>query len=474
MNRVLISFFAATLMGATAAAQGPRYSLEQCIQTALTNNIEARQTNLQTEAAKVAYSQSKSNLLPDVNGSITHGVNSGRSIDPFTNSYVNQKVNYASYGIGSGVVLFNGGRLQHSIRQNGYAYNAAKMEGQGVKDNLTLNVMLAYLQVLSSEDLVQLSGAQAGVTQKQVERLEVLNRQGAINPPQLYELRGQFKEEELAVVNNRAALANAKLVLTQLMNVPYDSALTVERIGMEDLLYRYPHPAAEVYRRATEHLAAVKAAELRQRSAAAGVRATRGELFPTLLLNGNLNTNFSSAASRDILLNSIEAPTADYVFVNGSKVPVLTRQNNYTSERITYGSQLSNNVFSNIGLTLRIPVFNASLTRNRVKLASIELKQTELLAENTRVQLRQQVDGAYVAMSNAWDRYKVLVEGVAAYTEAFRAAEIRFNAGLGTSVDYLIAKNNLDRASGNLVMAQYEYLLRKRVLDFYAGNLTNK
>ena len=165
MNRVLISFFAAALMGATAAAQGPRYSLEQCIQTALTNNIEARQTNLQTEAAKVAYSQSKSNLLPDVNGSITHGVNSGRSIDPFTNSYVNQKVNYASYGIGSGVVLFNGGRLQHSIRQNGYAFDAAKMEGQGVKDNLTLNVMLAYLQVLSSEDLVQLSGAQAGVTQ---------------------------------------------------------------------------------------------------------------------------------------------------------------------------------------------------------------------------------------------------------------------------------------------------------------------
>ena len=474
MNRFLISFLAVAFMGSTAVAQGPRYSLEQCIQTALTNNIEARQTDLQTEAAKVAYSQSRSNLLPDVNGSITHGVNSGRSIDPFTNSYVNQKVNYASYGIGSGVVLFNGGRLQNSIRQNSFAYDAAKMEGQGVRDNLTLNVMLAYLQVLSSEDLVQLSGAQATVTQKQVERLEVLHRQGAINPPQLYELRGQLKEEELAVVNNRATLANAKLALTQIMNVPYDSALTVERIGMEDLLYRYPQTAAEVYRRATEHLAAVKAAELRKRSAAAGVRATRGELFPTLLLNGNLNTNYSSAASRDILLNSIEAPTSDYVVVNGSKVPVLTRLDNYTSERITYGSQLSNNLFTNVGLTLRIPVFNASLTRNRIKLASIELRNTELLAENTRVVLRQQVDAAYVAMSNAWDRYKVLLEGVAAYTEAFRAAEIRFNAGLGTSVDYLIAKNNLDRASGNLVMAQYEYLLRQRVLDFYAGSLTNK
>lgn len=473
MKHFLIPVVLSLLTHTGSWAQAPRFSLKKCIQTAHANNIEARQSNLQVEAAEVAHRQSKSNLLPDLNGNITHGVNSGRSIDPFTNSYVNQKVNYASYGIGSGMVLFNGGRLQNSIKQNAYAYDASKMESQQVKDNLTLGVMLAYLLVLSNEDLVQLSQAQVQVTQKQVERLEVLHRQGAISPPQLYELKGQMKEEELSVVNNRAALANAKLALSQLMNIPYDSALTLERISMEELLYRYPSTADEVYRQAIDHLAAVKAAELRNRSAAAGVRSVKGELFPTLLLNGNLNTNYSSAASRDVLLNSTEAPTADYVILNGNKVPVLTRQNNYASERITYGSQLSNNVFTNVGVTLRIPIFNASLTRNRIKLATIEQRNTELVAENTKVELRRQVDQAYVHMGNAWDRYKVLTDGVAAYTEAFRAAEIRFNAGVGTSIDYLIAKNNLDRASGNLVMARYEYLLRVRVLDFYAGTMNS-
>jgi outer membrane protein len=471
MKRTLIPVVLSLLFHTGSQAQAPRLSLEQCIQTALANNIQARQSNLQVEAAEVAHRQSKSNLLPDLNGSITHGKNSGRSIDPFTNSYVNQTVNYASYGLGSGVVLFGGGRLQNSIKQNGYAYDATKMEHQQVKDNLALAVMLAYLLVLSNEDLVQLSQAQVLVTQKQVERLEVLHRQGAVSPPQIYELKGQLKEEELGVVNNRAALGNAKLALAQLMNIPYDSAMTLERIGMEELLYRYPHTADEVYRQATEYLAAVKAAELRTRSAAAGVRSVKGELFPTVVLNGNVNTNYSSAASRDVLLNSTEAPTADYVLLNGNKLPVLTRQNNYASEPIAYGSQLTNNVFTNVGVTLRIPVFNASITRNRVKLASIELRNTELLAENTKVELRKQVDQAYLNMGNAWDRYKVLTDGVAAYTEAFRAAEIRFNAGLGTSIDYLIAKNNLDRASGNLVMARYEYLLRIRVLDFYAGTM---
>jgi outer membrane protein len=474
MNRVLLVFSFLTIVVLSAAAQPGKYTLEQCIETALRNNIQVRQSGLQVQAAEVAYRQSKANLLPDLNGSVTHGINQGRSIDPFTNTYIDQKVNYASYAIGSGLVLFNGLSQQNNIRQNSLAYEASQLEEQQVKDNLTLNVILAYLQVLSNEDLVTQSAQQVLVTQKQVERLEVLNKQGAIGPPQLHELRGQLKEDELLVVNNRNALANSRLALAQLMQVPYDTAMRVERISMEDLLYKYSGTANEVYNNAVNHLAMVKAAELRRRSAAAGIKAVRGEAFPTVLLSGNLNSNYSSAASRDILLNSTEAPTADYIVINGSKVPVITRQNNYASEKITYGSQIRNNLFSNVGLTLRIPLLNAFQTRNRVKLATIELKNVELIQENTQVQLRQQIEQAHLNMTNAWERYKILVEGVEAYTEAFRAAEIRFNAGLGTSVDYLIAKNNLDRASLNLVMARYEYLLRKRVLDFYAGTLIVK
>jgi outer membrane protein len=180
-----------------------------------------------------------------------------------------------------------------------------------------------------------------------------------------------------------------------------------------------------------------------------------------------MNTNYSSAATQDRLVNMEEVPTSNYVLVNGVKTPVVVKQPTYTSDKISYNTQLKNNVFSGIGIGVRVPIFNSLQARNRVRLAAIEYKNTALIEEGTKRQLRQDVEQAYLNMTNAWDRYKITAEQVAAYAESFRAAEVRFNAGVGTSVDYLIAKNNLDRANLNLVMARYDYILRKQVLDYY-------
>jgi outer membrane protein len=473
MKRASITgiFFLFVSLG--ALAQSNSYTLEQCIETAIKNNIQIQQGELKTQAAEVAYKQSKANLLPTVNGNINHGMNQGRNIDPFTNTYVNQKINYAGYGIGSSLVLFNGLSKQNSIRQYGYAYDASKMEQQQEKDNLALNVILAYLQVLSNEDIVELAKRQLEVSRKQVERLEVLNKEGAINPSLLYDLKGLLKDNELTVVNNQNALASSKLTLAQLMNLPFDNSMKLDRIGMEELLDKYPYSSAEVYDNAIRALGLVKAADLRKKSAAAALKSVRGTLYPTLFLNGNINTTYSSAASREVLLNSTEISTSNYVVVNGSKVPVMTKINNYSSERIIYGSQLKNNLFSNIELSLRVPIFNSLQTRNRIKLATIELKNVELEEDNTKLQLRQEIERSYLNMSNAWERYKLSQEQAAAYAESFRVADVRFNSGVGTSVDFLIAKNNLDRANINLVMAKYDYMLRKRILEYYYGNRRN-
>ena len=222
-----------------------------------------------------------------------------------------------------------------------------------------------------------------------------------------------------------------------------------------------------MYNNATNGLAIVKAAELRRKSAEAAVKVSRGALYPTLALGGNLNTNYSSAATQETFTNITETPTSNYVLINGTKQPVIVPRENFTSEKINYSSQLSNNISSNIGVILRVPIFNSFTARNRVKLATIDLKNASLVTQNTKVQLRQDIELAYVNMGNAFERYKILIEQVAAYSESFRAAEVRFNAGVGNTVDYMIAKDNLDRANINLVSAQYDYLLRKRILEFY-------
>ena len=192
-------------------------------------------------------------------------------------------------------------------------------------------------------------------------------------------------------------------------------------------------------------------------------------LFPTLTLNGNVNTNYSNAARNDVFINTTEVITSDYVVVNGSPTQVIRQKDNYNSEKIGYGKQLNNNLFTSISLNLRIPIFNSLQSRNRIKIAQLNLRNSEFREKTVKTQLQQSIEQAYVNMSTAFERYRVLLEQVEAFTESFRAAEIRFNAGLGTSIDYLTAKNNLDRANVNLIIAKYDYVLRSRVLDYYQG-----
>ncbi len=449
----------------------PHFNLQQCIDSAMANNIPLKQTALQIESAEVNWKQSRVNLLPDLNGSVSQGVNQGRSIDPFTNAYVNQRVGFGSYNMSSNVILFNGLSLQKSIRQYALAYEASKQDLQQAKDNLMLQVILAYLQVLNNEDLLNLSVKQAGVSRVQYERQEILDKQGAINPSQLSDIKGQLMNDELSVINSRNALETSKLDLSQLMNMPYNKAMQLDRISAEEFVAAYPANADEIYQKALQQLALVKSVELKKKSAEAAVQSIRGRLYPTLLLGGNVNTNYSSAASKDILLTSSFVNTPNYVILNGSQVPVVSNQSTYSSQKIGYSSQLSNNIYYNINLGLRIPIFNSLAVRNQVKQARIVVRNNELIEQNTRIQLRQQIDQAYLNMSNALDRFKVLQEQVTAYTQSFQAAEVRFNAGVGNSVDYTIAKNNLDRSNISLISARYDFLLRKKVLDYYFNQM---
>jgi outer membrane protein len=344
------------------------------------------------------------------------------------------------------------------------------MELQQSKDNLTINIILAYLQVLSAEDILESSRQQGIVTRKQVERLALLNESGAIPPSQYYDLKGQYANDEIAVADNVAAVATAKLNLVQLLNIPYNKNLELQRLPMDTFDTAYNVTPETIYSTALQQFAQIKSVHLRTQSAEKNIQSIKGELFPTLSLSGNVNTNYSSAATQSIFLNSVEVPSGtDYVDINGSHVPVITKQDNFNTNKITYGNQLSNNLFTTINLGLSIPLFNANRVKNRVKLAKIDLKNNELVEENTKTILQQSIEKAYVNLTNTSNKYKILIDQVEAFDQSFHAAEVRFNAGAITSVDYLIAKNNLDRANINLIISKYDYVLRGKILDYYQG-----
>jgi len=444
-------------------------SLKQCVETGIANNFDVQQKQLQIQSDEANWKQSKLNMFPDLNANAGHSFNQGRSIDPFTNSPVTQSFNSSNYSVNSGVVLFNGLAIQHSIKQNSLTYQAAKMDWQQEKDNLTINIILAYLQVLSNTDQLVQAKNQATLSSQQVERLEVLNKEGAIKPSDLSDLKGQYASDQLAIISIENALQTAKVNLSQLMNVPYNKDLSLEKIEPESFAARYEDTPDKIYETALQQLAIIKAADLRKQSAAKAIKVARGQLFPTLSFNGSAYTNYSSVAMQNRYVNTTDEVSKDYVEINGSQLPVIYKTDNFSSSKINYNDQLNNNLYTSFGFNLSIPIFNSLQQRNRIKQARITYKSTELSEHTTRTQLSQAIDQAYINMNTASDRYKTIMEQVNAFEESFRAAGIRFNSGVGNSIDYLTAKNNLDRASINLIIAKYDYVLRTKILDYYQG-----
>lgn len=468
---ILCMLTAAFVKEADAQNSHSKLTLKACLDMAMANNIPVKQNELQEQVAKVNLNQAKYNRLPNISSSLNYGINNGRSIDPFTNSYNNQQLSSSNAGLQASIPVFKGFKTNSAIQQASLTYQASKMELQQEKDNLTLNVILAFLQLMNDEDVLALTKKQAEVTQKQVERLELLNKEGAIAPAVLYDMKGQYASDQLAIINAARSLEMSKLSLAQYMNVPYSKEMQIDREGFDMTVAMYAETADNIYTTALQNLAMIKAADLRTKAAAKAKKVAAGDLYPTLSFSGQLGTNYSSAARNLTVSNVTDVATSDYVVVNGNNSPVITKQTNFNSQKIRFFNQYNNNLNTYFGLNLSIPIFSSLQARTNIKLARLEEKRTIYVAENTRIQLRQAIEQAHLNMVSAFEKYNAIKDQVTAYQESFRAAEIRFNLGAVNSVEYLIVKNNLDRATVNLTIARYEYLLRTRVLDFYQGKL---
>ncbi|WP_276485907.1 TolC family protein [Paraflavitalea pollutisoli] len=437
-GKALMICYAVVSMSLNSQAQNAPITLKQVVDAAIARNFDVKNKEFDMDVSHIDWKQGKANLLPSFSANINHNFNQGRSIDPTTNSYVNSNYSSASYNLGGDVTLFSGLRWMNNMKATRYAYDASRSALQQQKDDITLNVILAYLDMLSNYDLLEQAKKQVEVTQKQVDRLTVMNEEGAIKPSDLYDVKGTLADNKIGLTNARNNLATSRLKLAQLMNVPYDEHLEIERIGIEQFATDYTATTDSIYAAALEHMGLVKQADLLVKSLQKSLKASRGALWPTLSFGGGIDTRFAST------------PDA-----TGNKVP--------------YYDQLSNNYFTNYGFGLRIPILNSLVAKHNVERSKVAVERGQFNQQATLTTLKQNIERDRLNLENTRNRYLALVEQVSAYTENFRAAEIRFNNGASNSVDYLLAKNNLDRSNTNLIIARYEYVLRTKILDYYQG-----
>lgn len=412
------------------------YTLQQCIDLAIKNNLDVTQSELQMKSAKITWDQARENLLPTVGADLSHSFTQGRSINQATNTFIDTRNNGGNYGLNANIILFNGLSRQQAIRRDALAYQAGRMDFQQAKDNITLNIIQAFLTVLNAEDQLNQTKVQVDVSAKQVDRLKIMNADGAIKPSEYYDLQGQFGDDQLGVVDARNAMYAAELTLVQYMNVPFEKDVKFVRSETDKEVKAYASNPDAIYQTALKQFSQVKAVELRTASAVKAVKYFKGLYFPTLSFGYGLGTRYSAADS------------------------------------ISFRSQFKNNYNTYASFGLTIPIFNNLQNRNQVRTAKLDLQNAQAIENTTKIQLRQNIEQAYVNMTTAYERLNVLNNQVKAYAESFRTAEVRFNTGEMNSVDFLVAKRNLDRSNIGLINSRYNYINTMRVLDYYYGKLS--
>lgn len=415
-----------------------RLNLVKAVDIALQNNLSIKSSEVGLSNAKLSLQQAKNNQLPGMTANIGQASSYGRSLNPFTNTYDPRNINYNNIGLNANVTVFNGGQLRNTIAQNDYAVKASAEDLQAIKDNISLQVALGYLNILNAEDQLAIAKTQTEITKLQIERTQKLVNAGSVAITNLLDLRAQLANEEANVVNFQSTLDINRLTLIQLLN---DSS--IQQVELERIQVPVPNSknlevsVGDVYQKAIELQPAIKSADFRVMSAGKQIEVAKAFMLPSLSLGSSWSANQSNALSTG------------------------------------YFDQLNNTQNKVISLNLSIPIFTRFSNRTRVLQANLQKVNAEIEASRARQTLRQNIEQAYVNMSNSAKKYEASVVQVAALEESFRASESKFSAGTIDFVSYSLQKTNLDKAKLALVQNKYDYVFKTKVLDFYQGkNIT--
>jgi outer membrane protein len=475
LNKIFIA--ATGLLFSTSLVAQTKWDLQRCVTYATENNLTLKLSDLTTKSNEATYNQSQYSRLPNLNGSAGQSWNYGFGINPATNQIVNTQVWSNNYGLNSSVTLFNGNSINNTIKQNANNVEVAKMDYERAKNDLILNVLNNYLQIVLNRELVEVAKIQAKNTEEQLDRTLKLIEAGRLAEFNKYDLMSQKANDELRIVTAQNNVSAAEVRLKQLLQLPMEDPFELEIPAINDpdentILT----PAAEVYNTAEATQPLIKVADLQIKSADYGINIAKANLYPTLSLNAGANTRFSSASTlmiRDVTTQIIktqigfvgETPTTDPSKLVYSQVP----RNIPRVEDGGYLELLNQNLGYFIGLNLQIPIFNRFQVRNSITQATIQRQRTVVQAQQTRNQLRQTIEQSYIDAKAAAKSFAANKVRANALKESTAVAEQRFNLGAINMVEYTLSKNNLAIAQSDMVRTKYEYIFRLKVLDFYMG-----
>lgn len=428
-------------LGLSVSAQAQEVlTIQQAIERMLQNNLTIKQGVLNINKLDVNVLASKAALIPTLNGSTNGNISFGRNQDQTTFAITTQKLFQASGSLSSSVNLFGGFTKINQIRQNKILLDAGNSNLDKVKNDLVLQVLTAYFQIVYNDDLLKASKQQLVVAEQTLDREEALLDAGNKTLADISQAKAQVATAELNVTNAQNSLTISYLTLSQLMEMRPDSsnyvvvAPTIQDIVMAQKNYNIN----EVYNSSLNTFPDIKLAKLNALAAGKAVDIAKGTLLPTLALNAGLGSSYS------------------YLFNNA--VPIQA-----------FSDQISQRFNQYVGLSLSIPIFNGLTARSNVRRAKIDYEDYKIQEQLAKNNLNKVIAQAIADLRAADSRYKSNENTFNAQKDAFNVIEQRYNVGLVNSLDYNTSRTNRNKAEIDFIQAKYDLLFRSKVIDYYLG-----
>ena len=431
-----LTYITLLLLGTYISAQKV-WSLQDCLNYAVANNITVKKAALTKTTDQLNYEQAKNNKLPTVYGSASMGLTNGSSIDPITSSFVNQTILSNSFGVSGNITLYQGNKLNLEIEKNKILTSQSELYQKQAENNITLSVLEAYLQALYYFEGIKIAEYTANSSAQELKLTEVKYKNGAIAKLDLADVETQNAQNQYNVVNSKNLYNQQVLKLKQLLELDPKEDFEIEKITLDDA-YKIIPDKQEVFSKAQEVFPDVKIYDLQNDVLSKDLEITKTGYKPTLTANAGLNSGYTN--------------TQDY----------------------TYFNQLKNNFNKSLGLSLNIPIFSKKQNDTNVKLAKIEIEQNKLDKISAQKTLYSNIETAWQnAISNQAQQESSKVARNNAKL-AYELANKKYEFGGLTPTELAVSRNTYLSNEQTYRQSKYMATLYAELLNFYQGNLSTQ
>lgn len=422
------------LIGFQLSAQTKKWTLEECVDYAIKNNISIKQSELDLKTSDIEKLEAIGGFLPTLNANANYSINTGASINPVTNQFQNETFKSFSAGANSNITLFNGLANWKTLQRTKLNKIANSYRLDKMKDDIALSVANSYLQILFNKEQLKVQKNQNLITKENIKRTEELIEAGTLPAGDIYELQATDATQQQQIISTENALLISKIALCQ--------TLLLEEYATFDISDEVIDlPLSNVYNETQETILA-KAKE--------------------------------SVKDVKIAMSNVDIAKKDVSILRSSYLPTLTGFVGYNtrwseSTPFNFADQLSLFDGTAIGLQLNVPILNGFATRGRVQRAKINQERSEFQLKQAELDLERNVYQAYNDVINAKKSFEAAQKTLEARKQSFNFSKERFDVGLMNSFDFSQASFAYENAQSEVLRTKYDYIFRTKILEFYFG-----